>query len=245
MKEIICFSPVDSDRIVLPIQYNHIIQAMIYSILDDELAHFLHEKGFQTEKRTFKMFTFARLKGRYILNKNDGLIIFDGPIKLTISSHYEEFTDSIGNGFLRRQRVRLGNNNLEVKELAVEKEIVNSEEIKVYTLSPIVVYSTLFREDGRKFTYYFNPKENDFSQIISNNLKNKYRAFYLKEPPKEEVEIKPIGHTKLSVVNYKGFIIKGYSGKFLLKGNPLLLQLGVNTGLGSKNSQGFGCVKLL
>jgi len=245
MKEIICFSPVDSDRIVLPIQYNHIIQAMIYSILDDELAHFLHEKGFQTEKRTFKMFTFSRLKGRYILNKNDGLIIFDGPIKLTISSHYEEFTDSIGNGFLRRQRVRLGNNNLEVKELAVEKEIVNSEEIKVYTLSPIVVYSTLFREDGRKFTYYFNPKENDFSQIISNNLKNKYRAFYLKEPPKEEVEIKPIGHTKLSVVNYKGFIIKGYSGKFLLKGNPLLLQLGVNTGLGSKNSQGFGCVKLL
>ncbi len=245
MKEIICFSPVDSDRIVLPIQYNHIIQAMIYSILDDELAHFLHEKGFQTEKRTFKMFTFSRLKGRYILNKNDGLIIFDGPIKLTISSHYEEFTDSIGNGFLRRQRVRLGNNNLEVKELAVEKEIVNSEEIKVYTLSPIVVYSTLFREDGRKFTYYFNPKENDFSQIISNNLKNKYRAFYSKEPPKEEVEIKPIGHTKLSVVNYKGFIIKGYSGKFLLKGNPLLLQLGVNTGLGSKNSQGFGCVKLL
>ena len=245
MKEIICFSPVDSDRIVLPIQYNHIIQAMIYSILDDELAHFLHEKGFQTEKRTFKMFTFSRLKGRYTLNKNDGLIIFDGPIKLTISSHYEEFTDSIGNGFLRRQRVRLGNNNLEVKELAVEKEIVNSEEIKVYTLSPIVVYSTLFREDGRKFTYYFNPKENDFSQIISNNLKNKYRAFYLKEPPKEEVEIKPIGHTKLSVVNYKGFIIKGYSGKFLLKGNPLLLQLGVNTGLGSKNSQGFGCVKLL
>ncbi|NLW40582.1 MAG: CRISPR-associated endoribonuclease Cas6 [Tissierellia bacterium] len=218
---------------------------MIYSILDDELAHFLHEKGFQTEKRTFKMFTFSRLKGRYILNKNDGLIIFDGPIKLTISSHYEEFTDSIGNGFLKRQRVRLGNNNLEVKELAVEKEIVNSEEIKVYTLSPIVVYSTLFREDGRKFTYYFNPKENDFSQIISNNLKNKYRAFYLKEPPKEEVEIKPIGHTKLSVVNYKGFIIKGYSGKFLLKGNPLLLQLGVNTGLGSKNSQGFGCVKLL
>ena len=69
MKEIICFSPVDSDRIVLPIQYNHIIQAMIYSILDDELAHFLHEKGFQTEKRTFKMFTFSRLKGRYILNK--------------------------------------------------------------------------------------------------------------------------------------------------------------------------------
>ncbi|GMG97778.1 CRISPR-associated endoribonuclease Cas6 [Tepidimicrobium xylanilyticum] len=245
MKEIITFYPIDSDKVVLPIQYNHMVQGMIYSILDDELAYFLHEKGFQNQKRTFKMFSFSRLKGSYTLDKKDDLIKFDGPVKLTISSHYDEFSNSIGNGFLRRQRVRLGNNNLEVRELAVEREMVNSEEIRVYALSPISVYITLLRKDGRKFTYYFNPKEDEFSQIISNNLKNKYRAFYSKEPPEGEVKIKPIGLSKLAVVNYKGFIIKGYTGKFLMKGDSLLLQLGVDTGLGSKNSQGFGCVKLI
>ncbi len=245
MKEIITFNPIDSDNTVLPIQYNHMVQGMIYKLLDEELANFLHEEGFQNEKRIFKMFTFSRIKGSYTLDKDSGLIIFDGPIKLTISSHYDEFSNSIGNSFLRRQKVQLGNNYLEVKQLAVEKENVNSEEIKVRTLSPISTYSTLYRKDGKKFTYYFNPKEEEFSEIIENNLKNKYKAFYSEEPPEVGVEIKPLGATRLSVVSYKGFIIKGYTGKFAMKGAPDLLQLGVDTGLGSKNSQGFGCVKLI
>ncbi|MEY8304154.1 CRISPR-associated endoribonuclease Cas6 [Anaerosalibacter bizertensis] len=245
MKEIITFNPIESDKVLLPIQYNHMVQAMIYKLLDEEMADFLHEKGFQNEKRTFKMFTFSRITGRYTLDRINGLIIFDGPIKLTISSHYDEFSNSIGNSFLKRQKVQLGNNHLEVKQLAVENENVNSKEIKIYTLSPISVYSTLYRKDGRKFTYYFNPKEEEFEKIIENNLKNKYKAFYSEEPPEGKVEIKPLGPTRLSVVNYKGFIIKGYTGKFAMKGAPDLLQLGVDTGLGSKNSQGFGCVKLI
>lgn len=69
MKEIITFYPIDSDKVVLPIQYNHMVQGMIYSILDAELAYFLHEKGFQNQKRTFKMFSFSRLKGSYTLDK--------------------------------------------------------------------------------------------------------------------------------------------------------------------------------
>ncbi len=58
-----------------------------------------------------------------------------------------------------------------MKQLAVEKENVNSEEIKVRTLSPISTYSTLYRKDGKKFTYYFNPMEEEFSETIENNLK--------------------------------------------------------------------------
>ncbi|HSH34855.1 CRISPR-associated endoribonuclease Cas6, partial [Schnuerera sp.] len=150
-----------------------------------------------------------------------------------------------GNSFLNRQKVQLGNNYLEVKQLSVEKENVNSEEITIRTLSPISTYSTLYRKDGKKFTYYFNPKEKEFAEMIENNLKNKYRAFYSEEPPESEMDIKPLGSTRLSIVKYKGFIIKGYTGKFIMKGIPSLLQLGLDTGLGSKNSQGFGCVKLI
>lgn len=245
MKEIITFNPIESDKVVLPIQYNHMVQAMIYRLLDEELADFLHEEGFQNENRTFKMFTFSRINGNYTLDRNDGLIIFDGPIKLTVSSHFDDFSNSIGNSFLKRQRVQLGNNYLEVKQLAVEKENVNSEEIKVRTLSPISTYSTLYRKDGKKFTYYFNPMEEEFSETIENNLKNKYRAFYSEEAPEGEINIKPIGEPRLAVVKYKGFVIKGYTGKFSITGPIPLLQLGIDTGLGSKNSQGFGCVKLI
>lgn len=218
MKEIITFYPIESNKVILPIQYNHIVQAMIYELLDEEMANFLHEEGFQNGKRVFKMFTFSRISGKYFLDKKSGVIIFNGPIKLTISSYFDEFSNSIGNSFLKRQKIHLGNNYLEAKQLAVEKENVGKEEIEICTLSPISTYSTLYRKDGKKFTYYFNPKEDEFSENIGNNLRNKYKAFYLKDAPEGELKIMPLGRTRLSIVNYKGFVIKGYTGKFSMKG---------------------------
>lgn len=244
IKETITFMP-EEEKLILPIEYNYIVQAMIYEVLNEEVATFLHEEGFENGKRIFKMFTFSRLTGEYSLDRENGKIIFSGPVKLTISSPFSDFSNSIGNGFLLCHKVRLGNNHLEVKGIEVEKENIQEDEIKVETLSPIVTYSTLFRKDGKKFTYYFNPHEKEFSQIIDNNLKNKYKAFYIKNAPEDEVIIKPIGYSKMSVVKYKGFIIKGYTGKFSMTGPIPLLQMGLDTGIGSKNSQGFGCIKII
>ncbi|HHV38599.1 MAG TPA: CRISPR-associated endoribonuclease Cas6 [Tepidimicrobium sp.] len=245
MKETITLSPIDGDNIVLPIQYNHLVQAMIYNQLKEDVATFLHEEGFQKEKRTYKMFTFSRLKGKFDLDRENSRIEFIGPVKLTISSPYEDFTNSIGNSILSAQTIELGSNRLMVNEIAVKKEIVNKNRIEIQAMSPIVTYSTLFRKDGKKYTYYFNPIEDEFSEIINNNLKNKYQAFYSRKAPEGDVIVNPIGRTRLSVVNYKGFIIKGYMGKFAVEGPIPLLQIGVGAGLGGKNSQGFGCVKVI
>lgn len=246
MKETITFQSIDKkEEITLPINYNHMVQAMIYNQLDEKIAEFLHEEGFQKEKRIYKLFTFSRLKGSYNLDRKNGQIKFNSPIKLVISSPYSDFSDSIGNSIISNRTIRLGNNELEVKELAVEREVVNNDEIKIKTMSPITAYSTLFRKDGKKFTYYFNPQEKEFSEIISNNLKNKYKAFYMKDPPEETVEVEPIDKSKMSIINYKGFIIKGYMGKFYMRGPGKLLQMGVEAGIGGKNSQGLGCIKII
>lgn len=245
MKETVVFESIEGGPIVLPISYNHIVQSMIYGNLDCELGDFLHNKGFKKEKRTYKMFTFSRLIGDFMLNKENGQIIFDKEVKLTISSPYNEFNNSIGYKLLSAEKIQLGNNQVIVKELKVEHENVNSEEIKITTLSPIVVYSTLFRADGKKFTYYFSPYEKEFSQIINRNIKNKYTAFYESDPPEEDIEIEPISRAKLSIVKYKDYVIKGYSGRFKIKGPVPLLELGISSGLGNKNSQGFGCVEVI
>ncbi len=245
MKEVVTFEPINSNKIILPIHYNSLVQGMIYKLLREDLSEFLHERGFQNENRVFKMFTFSRILGKYSSGRKNGRIIFMGPVKLTISSHFNDFSNSIGNSLLAREKIRLGNNYLKVKQLSVEKEKVDNERIKVRTLSPISTYSTLFRGDGKKFTYYYNPSEDDFAININNNLKNKYRAYYSEEPPEGKVNVKSIGDTRLSIVKYKGFVIKGYTGSFNMTGPIPLLQLGINTGLGSKNSQGFGCVKLI
>ena len=57
---------------VLPLHYNHIIQGMIYKAINTQLAIFLHNKGFQNKGRSFKLFTFSRLNGRYEINKEKG-----------------------------------------------------------------------------------------------------------------------------------------------------------------------------
>lgn len=245
MKQHISLIPSNAKNLVLPIQYNHIVQAMIYNLIDADLGQFLHEKGFQVERRTFKMFAFSRLRGNYNIDKKSQKIYFEGPITLTVTSPYEEFCNSIATGLLLKQRVMLGNTQMKVQEVIFEKEVVDADEIRIITLSPMVVYSTFFRPDGRKYTCYFQPGEKEHDVILDNNIRKKYSAFYEKAPPEGNMVIKSLGRTRLSVINYKGTVIKGYSGRFILSGPTPLLQMALDAGIGSKNSQGFGCIKLI
>ncbi|MDN5332516.1 MAG: CRISPR-associated endoribonuclease Cas6 [Tepidanaerobacteraceae bacterium] len=50
---------------------------------------------------------------------------------------------------------------------------------------------------------------------------------------------------KYCKVIYKDVIIKGWMGVYILKGDPVLLKIAYDAGLGSKNSQGFGCFEIL
>jgi len=70
-------------RLSLPIQYNYTVQGFLYGNITPELGEFLHDQGFMFEKRSFKMFSFSRLQGRYEL-KGDR-IAFYPPVTLTIS----------------------------------------------------------------------------------------------------------------------------------------------------------------
>jgi len=54
-----------------------------------------------------------------------------------------------------------------------------------------------------------------------------------------------MGKNRLHVLTYKGTLIKGYSGRFVLEGDQNLIELALSSGLGSKNSQGFGYIKLI
>ena len=229
--------------IILPIHYNHLVQAFIYNTIDDKLAKFLHSKGYG-DGRNFKLFCFSNLKGNYDLKSIPGFIVFNDKIELVISSPVTDFCESLANGLLKKT-LRLAENILEVQGVAVDWKKVTGNTMTAVTISPIVAYSTLLRPDGRKYTCYFQPGENDFERIIYENLKKKYRAFCGEEPPDGEVSIECLRQPRLHVVNYKETVIKGYTGKMVLKGSTELLLMALNAGLGSKNSQGFGCLKLV
>nr|WP_174260370.1 CRISPR-associated endoribonuclease Cas6 [Desulfofarcimen acetoxidans] len=221
------------------------IQSLIYDTIGDELSSFLHDFGFIEEKRSFKMFTFSRVMGKYQIMEDGQRIYFNGPVKIIISSPMVEFCNSLINQFIIQGKVRIGKNQLQVMEVRSKKVIVKENEVSFRTLSPVVAYSTLLRSDGRKYTCYFQPGESDFERLLERNLRKKYNAFYKKDAPEGEVKVRVLGQSRLAVINYKDTIIKGYSGKLQVTGPRELLQMAVDSGLGSKNSQGFGCVEIV
>ncbi len=229
-----------NNDIILPLHYNHILQATIYNIIDSKLSDFLHNEGFG-DSRKFKMFTFSRLFGKFDIKTKPGYIVFDKEVNITIASPYGKFCQSFANGIIKN-KIKMADNELEVVETNLTPIEVNEEEIVVETHSPIVTYSTLTKQDGSKYTVYFEPKEKEFAKQIDENIKKKYEAFFGRKWEGDSLKIEPLSKTKQHIINYKDFIIKGYSGIFKLSGPKELIKLGLEAGLGAKNSMGFGCV---
>lgn len=229
----------------LPIHYNHIVQGAVYHSIDKELAAFLHNQGFLIDNRNFKMFAFSRLYGRFNINRARKTITFTGVVRLIVSSPLDEFCRSIVNTLLERGNMRFGHRYLEVQEVQVLQQEVTGDNVVVKALSPVAVYSTMLRPDGRKYTCYFQPGEPDYEKLLAENLSKKHRIVRNHTIPAGDIKIKAIGEQKLGIVKYKDFVIKGYSGKLRLRGPQKLLQTAVDSGLGSKNSQGFGCVEVI
>ena len=240
----IYFKPVEKG-LILPISYNHLLQGALYNSLNAELSAFLHEKGYTDGKRSFKLFSFSLLQGAYQMDRIKKTITFNGEIKLTISSPLRDFCQSLVNVLLTKGSMRLGAQEAEVEKINVTQWKVEGNRAVVRTLSPTVLYSTLLRPDGRKYTVYFQPGETDYGDLFNANLHKKYRAFGQATEPEGKVEVRPLGLQKMRIINYKDTVIKGYTGKLLLTGPQELLQLAVDGGIGSKNSQGFGCVELV
>ncbi|MDA8233272.1 MAG: CRISPR-associated endoribonuclease Cas6 [Clostridia bacterium] len=233
------------EGLTLPIHYNHLLQATLYNSMEPQLANFLHNQGYSSNKRVFKLFAFSKLTGNFKLDQQTNTIKYGEVTKLTVSSPLDDVCQSLANELLLNPNLRLGQQRVIVDRIELKKYQISTKTIRVKTLSPIVVYSTLLRPDGRKYTCYFQAGEPMYNELITNNLRKKYNALFGAEPPDGEVSIKSIGPTKMRINKYKNFIIKGYEGKFVLTGPEELLQLSVDCGLGSKNSQGFGCIEII
>lgn len=226
----------------LPIHYNHLLQSLIYHSMAGEFAEFLHDQGYEVEKRKFKLFTFSRLLGPYRITGPE--ILFTPPVRLIISSPLKEFCQYLLNGLLSQGSVRLGQNEINVEKVSVSSPEAQSE-IKVKLLSPVVAYSTFLKPEGGKYTCYFQPGEQEFNRLAEENLRKKYQAFQGKVPPAGKVQIKCIKPPRLHLLKYKNLVIKGYSGFLSLQGPQPLLQMALDAGLGSKNSMGFGLLEML
>lgn len=234
------------DNLMLPIHYNHIIQGFIYkNIFDDNFREFLHEKGFELEGKSFKLFTFSQLQGNYIYDGENKVITFTDEVELTVSSVIDDFNNEFLKTLIYKKDLKLNNQPVEVSGIVVKENNIKAKRAIVQTLSPITVYSTVHLNGKKKTVYYF-PEDSLFQKYIRKNLIRKARLIYNKSFEKGKFEIKPVeGKITRKNLYFKQFIVKGTSGIFEICGDEELIATALNCGLGSKNSQGFGCIKLI
>lgn len=242
-------------KISLPTHYNHIMQAAILNwIEDEEYQKFIHDIGYVYEGRSFKLFTFSKLMGKYTLTDNKKEMIFEGKVKIIISSSQVRFIECLEKSLRDPSKVwQLGRNEVNIISISKEEEPLVGHEIVVRSLSPVVAYNTILEKDKKK-TKYYGPEDIEFENILRQNLIKKYKSIVEMNPSLKMEEftendfkitvLKPKMLSK-AIVYYKGFVIVGFNGQFKLQGHPILLQLALEAGLGGKNAQGFGCIQYI
>lgn len=136
----------------------------------------------------------------------------------------------------------MGSEILELYDCELVEECYTDCVVK--TLSPVTIHSTFETADGRKKTYYYEPREHDFTDMIRQNLLRKYIAWYGKEPDDTSFKIEEDKgrRTKCVSIYYHGFVIKGWAGDFRIHGSKELIRMALLSGIGARNSIGLGCI---
>lgn len=246
MRMVVVLKGREHNYLNLPLNYNQILQGFIYRNIDDgQFSTFLHNEGFQSGNKKFKLFTFSRLKGAAKVDSKQKVIRFNGKVTLEVSSILPTFIQNLGQSLLQTENLYLNNNKISIEKVAYSAKSPEQTASEINMLSPITVYSTLQNPSGKKLTHYYNPDDQAFSMLIEKHLLSKYEAFY-KKPSQGYFKIKKrmVNRQDKIISSFKGFIINGWLGEYSVEASNDLFEFAYHVGLCPKASQGFGMFKL-
>ena len=248
----ITLTPESRAELSLPVHYGIILQGLIYSQLEPNLAGWLHGTAYSYAQRTFKMFTFSRLTGRFKLDANTKRISFSGPVTFQLASYNTQILASLAEHLLKSQTLRLGQHEVRVHGVEILRPpcFQADQPVRVKALSPITIYSTFQKPGGGKLTHYYSPPEEDWSPMLLQNLARKAKALDWNDDAEQALahaSIKPlrVSERDKKIISYKGFSVQAWLGIYELKLPQAYFELAYDVGLGGKNAQGFGMVEVV
>ena len=226
------------DQFSLPVNYNYLLQSMIYNLLDNKenLSRKIHETGYQIEDKHFKLFTFSLLRGQYKIHGKR--IEFLDKVRFEIRTVDKNILLTIVESLLNLETLRIGQNLVKILNVKIGEKKLTGTSYKIRMISPLVVRST---DADTKKTLYYNPFDTEFKSRIMENFARKYQAYYHKVPT-GRFDIEPINFSLKNkfVTKYKDYLITGWKGEFGIRGDAEVLDFLYQVGLGEKNSMGFG-----
>ncbi|MCS7299572.1 MAG: CRISPR-associated endoribonuclease Cas6, partial [Spirochaetia bacterium] len=157
------------------------------------------------------------------------------PVYFYFATSVNLIIDTLSAEVLKIKQVKIGNNQVMVE--SVDFNIIKpSNEVDVKTVSPITVH---IPEENKN--RYLSPYDERFFEFLKSNLNRKFMANF--GYSSDDVLIIPLSKRWKKVVTFfKNTPVVGWEGRLLLKGEEKMIGLALSTGLGSKNSQGFGMI---
>lgn len=240
----------------LPINYQYELSASIYKILsrsDISYSEWLHENGFVTDNKRFKLFTFSHLNIPHFKNDKEQqrLILESDVVEWHISFLPEKSTQQFIEGVFMEQRFQIGDKisvvDFFIKEVQIVPPIRYKQEMCFDTISPICISH---RKTADK-TDYLHPTDPKFSKGLLTGVLARYKALYGKEFNT------PITYSFMLLSTPKSTLIKiksdtpqqtyvrGYRFKFKISLPEELMKVMYEAGIGEKNSLGFGMVRCI
>ncbi len=241
---------------MLPMDYQYYLSAWIYKVIgqaDSEFSAFLHSQGYLNGHKSFKLFGYSPLSfGKPVLWKEKSLFeIQENQLSVNISFYMAEAAEKFIIGLFNNQQLYIGDrfNGLDLTVSSVERlpAFDTGETVAYRAISPVVV-SIL--PEGKKYPEYLNPENESYEALLRQNLANKYNSitgnipietispfrFKLQSSPRSKlITIKPYTPEQSKV--------RGFLFDFTLSCPVEIHQLILATGIGEKNSMGFGWVE--
>ncbi|MDP4291084.1 MAG: CRISPR-associated endoribonuclease Cas6 [Bacteroidota bacterium] len=238
--------------------YQYYLSAWIYKVIskgDSEFAEFLHSEGYTTGYKRFKLFNYSPLDfGKPKLWEEKALFeIQVEQIVLKVSFHLVEAAEKFIIGLFNNQQVYVGDQfnglDLVVKQVERLAEPVLTTTMKYKAVSPVVI--SLKHEDS-KYARYMAPVDNNYSDLLRQHLWNKFQSIPngFNMPEDSNFRFEPKSEARSKLVTIKSYTpeqskIRGFTFDFTLTCPVEIHQLVLASGIGEKNSMGFGWCEVI
>jgi CRISPR-associated endoribonuclease Cas6 len=241
-------------KFILPQGYNPYVQGLVNACIPEDIKWSGIATG--TEEAHFKLFTFSQLYAKSVERidvaprENAGgeariqyQLVFSSPVWFYLSSPSPEFIEALSPRLEKAHDLHLERNLVQsVRVGAARVPVLPTHGVatwRIRTISPITAYQSESKDSNS--ARYFAPDDPLFSKIILDNAVRKYYAWTQEKAPSDGFAITCLDHTPhLAIVNFKDTPVRGYTGRFQLTGDVKILSFLYESGLGGKNSHGFG-----
>jgi CRISPR-associated endoribonuclease Cas6 len=250
---------------LLPLSYQYELSAWIYKLIsrsDSEFGQFLHQYGYASETKRFKLFTFSNLHVQPPFDiLDDRMKINSREVSFVVSFLVGKAAREMIMGLFQEQRLRLGDRVSQVDLLVEQVEALplphwKGDTVHLKALSPITVNCPEKGADGKLRHNYLHPADEHYTHYFFKNLLDKHEAAVrhsLAEPVHREAPLrfrllseKP----KMRDVRIRAFTpaetkVIGYLYDFELQAPRELVRVGLLAGFGGENALGFGATRVV